>query len=66
MSPNSTVKTPLEMFHDAQLGNYELTKTEYRGSDHAREWALEAQADEIAQQPNRIQQQSAPAGKTRL
>jgi len=53
-----SLKSPVEMFHDTQLGNYQLLKKEYGGSEHAREWHLREQA---LQQPASVDQSAAGA-----
>ena len=43
------IKSPIELLHSAAFGGG-LTKSEYMGSDHARDWDMARHAEAVAKQ----------------
>ncbi|MFK7820794.1 MAG: hypothetical protein AB8G99_18895 [Planctomycetaceae bacterium] len=64
------IKSPIELMHSAAFGGG-LTKSEYTGSDHARDWAMAREAEAVAKQSQQFaasmaaeyQQQAAAANR---
>lgn len=66
-STATRVKSPIELMHGLAFGDRSLTKTEYRGSERAREWAMNEHAESMRRQAAEFAERQATApGKTQL
>lgn len=56
---NKRLKSPIDLIHTAAFGGSGLTRSEYLGSEHAREWDMAEHAESLRRQQQAMEANAA-------